>query len=48
MRPIYWIGISVVMWLAIFAVMIISGPWILSLLTDYMERLYSSIPHMIG
>jgi flagellar biosynthetic protein FliQ len=34
--------------LAIFAVMIISGPWILSLLTDYMERLYSSIPHMIG
>jgi flagellar biosynthetic protein FliQ len=34
--------------LAMFAVLIVSGPWILSMLIDYMQRLYSSIPQMIG
>jgi flagellar biosynthetic protein FliQ len=34
--------------LAMFAALIVSGPWILSVLVDYMERLYTSIPQMIG
>jgi flagellar biosynthetic protein FliQ len=34
--------------LAMFAVLIISGPWILSVLVDYMQRLYTSMPQMIG
>ena len=33
---------------AIFAAMLIAGPWIITMLTDYMRRLYSSIPSMIG
>jgi len=34
--------------LAMFAVLVISGPWILSMLVDYMQRLYTSIPQTIG
>jgi flagellar biosynthetic protein FliQ len=34
--------------LAMFAALIVTGPWILSLLTEYMQRLYGSIPQMIG
>ena len=34
--------------LAMFAALIICGPWILALLIDYVQRLYSSIPHTIG
>lgn len=34
--------------LSMFAVLIIAGPWMLMMLTDYIERLYTSIPHMIG
>lgn len=34
--------------IAMFAVLIIAGPWMLSLLVDYMHRLFSSIPQMIG
>jgi len=34
--------------LAVFAVMIFTGPWILTMMTDYMQRLFSSIPFMIG
>ena len=34
--------------LAMFAALIICGPWILSLLIDYMQRLYQSIPNTIG
>jgi flagellar biosynthesis protein FliQ len=34
--------------LAMFAVLIVSGPWILSMLVDYMQRLYTSIPQTIG
>ena len=31
-----------------FAVLIISGPWMIGLLMDYMTRLFSSIPYMVG
>ena len=31
-----------------FAVLIISGPWMLGILLDYMTRLYSSIPYLAG
>ena len=34
--------------LAIFAVMVIAGPWMLQQLVDYMQRLFSSIPQVIG
>jgi flagellar biosynthesis protein FliQ len=34
--------------IAMFAMLIIAGPWMLSLLVDYMHRLFSSIPQMIG
>ncbi len=34
--------------LAVFFVMILTGPWILSLMTDYMQRLFSNIPFVIG
>jgi len=34
--------------LAIFAVMIVAGPWMLATLVDYMQRLFSSIPQAIG
>lgn len=31
-----------------FGVLIISGPWMIGILLDYMTRLYSSIPYMVG
>jgi flagellar biosynthetic protein FliQ len=34
--------------LAIFATMVIAGPWMLATLVDYMQRLYTSIPQMVG
>ncbi len=34
--------------LAIFASLVIAGPWMLATLTDYMQRLYGSIPQTIG
>lgn len=34
--------------LAVFAVMIFAGPWILTMMTDYMQRLFSNIPFVIG
>jgi len=34
--------------LAMFAVLVVSGPWILSMLVDYMQRLYLSIPQTVG
>jgi flagellar biosynthetic protein FliQ len=34
--------------LAMFVVMVAAGPWMLSLLTDYVHRLFSSIPQLIG
>jgi flagellar biosynthetic protein FliQ len=32
----------------IFITLIVAGPWMLTMLTDYMRRLYESIPAMIG
>jgi flagellar biosynthetic protein FliQ len=34
--------------IAIFAALLISGPWILTMMTDYMRRLITSIPSLIG
>ena len=34
--------------LGMFVVLIIAGPWMIELLQDYMQRLYSSIPWMVG
>ena len=33
---------------AMFAVLVVAGPWMLASLVDYMQRLFSSIPQMIG
>jgi flagellar biosynthetic protein FliQ len=34
--------------IAIFITLIVSGPWMLTMMTDYIRRLYESIPGMIG
>ena len=34
--------------LGIFAAMLIAGPWMVSMLQDFMTRLFSSIPYMVG
>ncbi len=34
--------------IAIFVTMILAGPWMLTLMTDYMRRLYEAIPGLIG
>lgn len=34
--------------IALGAIMVIAGPWILSVLVDYMQTLYRNIPSMIG
>ncbi len=33
---------------AIFITLIVAGPWMITTMTDYMRRLYESIPAMIG
>lgn len=33
---------------AVFIMLVISGPWILTLLTDFMRRLILSIPYAVG
>ncbi len=33
---------------AMFVTLVVAGPWMLTLLTDYMRRLFESIPGMIG
>jgi flagellar biosynthetic protein FliQ len=33
---------------AIFAALLVSGPWILTMMTDYMRRLITSIPTLVG
>lgn len=33
---------------AIFVTLIVAGPWMLTLMTDYMRRLFESIPGVIG
>ena len=32
----------------VFITMVVAGPWMITTLTDYMRRLYSSIPALIG
>lgn len=34
--------------IVIFVVLILGGPWMITTMTDYMRRLYESIPAMIG
>ena len=34
--------------LAIFTTLILAGPWMITVITDYMRRLYESIPGVIG
>ena len=34
--------------LAVFATMVIAGPWMLGLVLDYMRTLFSSIPQLVG
>lgn len=34
--------------IVIFITLLIAGPWMLSVMTDYMQRLYGSIPALIG
>ena len=34
--------------LAIFAALVATGPWMLTTLSDYVHRLFTSIPQMIG
>ncbi|AIJ06623.1 MULTISPECIES: flagellar biosynthesis protein FliQ [Edwardsiella] len=34
--------------LAVFATLVVAGPWMLSLLLDYMHTLFSSLPTLIG
>lgn len=34
--------------IAIFITMILAGPWMLTVMTDYIRRLYESIPGVIG
>jgi len=33
---------------AIFIALIVAGPWMITMMTDYMRRLYESIPSIIG
>jgi flagellar biosynthetic protein FliQ len=34
--------------LAMFAALVLAGPWMLAMLVDYVQRLFSSIPQLIG
>ena len=34
--------------LAVFAVLVIAGPWMLGIVLDYMRNLFSSIPQLVG
>ena len=34
--------------LAMFAALVLAGPWMLALLMDYVQRLFQSIPQLIG
>lgn len=33
---------------AIFVTLVLAGPWMITIITDFMRRLFSSIPSMIG
>ena len=32
----------------VFVTLIVAGPWMITMMTDYMQRLYGSIPNIIG
>lgn len=34
--------------IVIFVTLIVAGPWMITLMTDYMRRLYEAIPSLIG
>jgi flagellar biosynthetic protein FliQ len=34
--------------LAVFAATVIAGPWMVTMLVDYTQKLFESIPHVIG
>ena len=34
--------------IVLFITMIVAGPWMITILTEYMQRLYGSIPNIIG
>ncbi len=34
--------------ISMFVILVVAGPWMLTTMTDYMRRLYESIPAMIG
>jgi flagellar biosynthetic protein FliQ len=34
--------------IVLFITLVIAGPWMITMLTDFMRRLYSSIPSIIG
>ncbi|EJL88827.1 flagellar biosynthetic protein FliQ [Polaromonas sp. CF318] len=34
--------------LAVFATLVIAGPWMLGIVLDYMRNLFSSIPQLVG
>jgi flagellar biosynthetic protein FliQ len=34
--------------LAMFAALVLAGPWMLAMLVDYVQRLFQSIPQLIG
>jgi len=34
--------------LAMFVALVLAGPWMLALLVDYVQRLFQSIPQLIG
>lgn len=34
--------------IAIFVTLILAGPWMITVMTDYIQRLYQAIPSMIG
>ncbi len=34
--------------IAVFAVLVLGGPWMIAVMTDYIRELYSSIPSLLG
>ena len=34
--------------IALAAVLVVAGPWMLAVITDFMQRLYGSIPQLVG
>lgn len=34
--------------IAMFLTLVLAGPWMLQMMTDYIQRLFSSIPSLIG